>query len=222
VAVLHTDDRGDREDQGSSRFFVLLFLGAVLYFYSTAKGIVIPTKTDNLFPIIALNHLGQFAGIIFVIGLISAAYPSADGALTSLTTSVCVDFLNFQKRTDEASKKKTRHAVHLSFAFLLLLVIVSFKSLNDSAIVEKLFKAAGYTYGPLLGLFMFGLFTKFSLKDKWSPYICILAPLICYILNEHSKQWFGGYEFGFLILPLNGIITFLGLYLIRSPRLQNS
>jgi Na+/proline symporter len=197
--------------------FLFLLLGAVLYFYIQAKGIDLPKKTDDLFPIIALNHLGEFAGIVFVIGLISAAYPSADGALTSLTTSVCIDFLNFQKRDDEVRKKKTRYIVHISFALLLLTVIVIFKNLNDSAIIQKLFKAAGYTYGPLLGLYAIGLFTKLNLKDKLIPYICILSPVICYILDENSKQWFGGYEFGFLILPLNGLITFIGLLLIRKP-----
>ncbi len=195
---------------------LFLVLGAVLYFYIEAKGIALPQKTDDLFPLIALNHLGEFAGIVFVIGLISAAYPSADGALTSLTTSVCIDFLNFQKREDEAQKKKTRYIVHISFAILLLLVIVVFKNLNDSAIIEKLFKAAGYTYGPLLGLYTIGLFTKVSLKDKWIPYVCVASPIICYLLNENSVNWFGGYEFGFLILPLNGLITCIGLLLIRQ------
>jgi len=195
---------------------LFLVLGAVLYFYIEAKGIALPQKTDDLFPLIALNHLGEFAGIVFVIGLISAAYPSADGALTSLTTSVCIDFLNFQKREDEVQKKKTRYIVHISFAILLLLVIVVFKNLNDSAIIEKLFKAAGYTYGPLLGLYTIGLFTNISLKDKWIPYVCVASPIICYLLNENSAQWFGGYEFGFLILPLNGLITCIGLLLIRK------
>lgn len=194
---------------------LFLLLGAVLYFYVEAKGIAMPQRTDDLFPVIALNHLGEFAGIIFVIGLISAAYPSADGALTSLTTSVCIDFLNFQQLTDENKKKKMRYVVHISFAILILIVIVIFKSLNDSAIIEKLFKAAGYTYGPLLGLFAAGLFTKMNLKDKWIPIICVLSPIICYLLNENSSQWFGGYQFGFLILPLNGLLTFIGLYLVR-------
>ncbi len=201
--------------------FLFLFLGAVLYFYSQSIGMGIPSKTDNLFPMIALNHLGPFAGIVFVIGLISAAYPSADGALTSLTTSVCIDFLDFQKKPDSSDKKKIRYAVHFSFALILLAVIVCFRNLNDSATVEKLFKAAGYTYGPLLGLFFFGLFTRFQIKDKWTPLICLLAPAFCYILNAHSKQWLNGYEFGFLILPLNGFLTFTGLWLIRKSAARN-
>ncbi len=173
----------------------------------------IPSKTDDLFPVIALNHLGEFAGIVFVIGLISAAYPSADGALTSLTTSVCIDFLGFQKREDEMNKKKIRHMIHLGFAILLLCVVVFFKSLNDSAILEKLFTVAGYTYGPLLGLYAFGLFTGFKIRDGWAPFICVLSPVLCFILNRYSKQWLGGYEFGFELLPINGLITFTGLYL---------
>jgi Na+/proline symporter len=196
---------------------LFLLLGAALYFYSQMKGIPIPHQSDDLFPSIALHHFGTFAGIVFIIGLISAAYPSADGALTSLTTSVCVDFLNFQHQKDEKKKKKTRHRVHLSFAVLLLAVVVLFRTINDNAVISKLFTVAGYTYGPLLGLYAFGLFTKTVVKDKLTPFVCIASPIICYVLNQNSERFFNGYQFGFELLVINGLITFTGLILIRKP-----
>ncbi len=196
--------------------FLFLALGAVLYLYAAAKGIEIPTKTDELFPQIALNHLGSFAGIIFIIGLISAAYPSADGALTSLTTSVCVDFLGFEKREDEKAKKKVRYLVHFAFALLLLIVVVVFRMINDRAVIDKLFTVAGYTYGPLLGLYAFGLFLKRKVKDNAVPLVCILSPIICYVLSENSVAWLNGYKFGFELLIINGLITFLGLAAISQ------
>src|ERR1051325_10876064 len=146
---------------------------------------------DNLFSTIALQYMGGIAGIVFVIGLISAAYPSADGALTALTTSFCFDILSIQKNTklNERSKTLIRYAVHISFSLLLLLVIVIFKQVNDDAVVLKLFKVAGYTYGPLLGLYAFGLFTSRIVFDKWVPLICLSSPVICYVINDHSKEW---------------------------------
>lgn len=197
---------------------LFLSLGVVLYQYAQQKGITLPSNSDELFPTLAIKYLGSFAGLVFIIGLISAAYPSADGALTSLTTSFCVDILGLNKREDldEKKRKRIRYYVHFSFAFLLFLVIVLFKSINDQAIVGKLFTVAGYTYGPLLGLFAYGLFTKNSVKDKWVPVICILSPIICYILNANSVEWLNGYKFGFELLILNGIITFIGLLLLRK------
>jgi solute:Na+ symporter, SSS family len=195
---------------------LFLFLGALLYIYSQELNISIPARTDELFPSIAIEHLGTFAGLIFIIGLISAAYPSADGALTSLTTSVCIDFLGFQSTTklNEEQKKKTRVWVHVSFAFVLLLVIIIFRAINDQAVVSKLFTVAGYTYGPLLGLYSFGLFSKRKPIDKFVPLVCLLSPIICYILNVNSKEWLAGYEFGFELLILNGLITFIGLWFL--------
>ena len=195
---------------------LFLFLGALLFVYSQEMSIAIPARTDELFPSIAIEHLGTFAGLIFIIGLISAAYPSADGALTSLTTSVCIDFLGFQStsKLSEEKKKKTRVWVHISFAFVLLMVIIIFRAINDQAVVSKLFTVAGYTYGPLLGLYSFGLFSKRKPLDKMVPLICLLSPIICYIVNINSKAWLGGYEFGFELLILNGLITFIGLWFL--------
>ncbi len=205
-----------------SAFVILmfLFLGAVLYMYCETKGIAIPKKTDDLFPIIALKYLSPFAGLVFIIGLISAAYPSADGALTSLTTSFCIDFLGFNEKDHLSEKKKAtiRHIVHISFSFLLLIVIVVFRELSNSAVIDNLFTIAGYTYGPLLGLYSFGLFNKRKVVDKWVPFICLLSPAICYVVNENSKRWFNGFEFGFEMLVWNGFLTFIGLCFLSNKK----
>ena len=197
---------------------LFLALGAVLYMYANTKGIAIPAKTDDLFPSLAFNYLGPVVGLVFMIGLISAAYPSADGALTALTTSFCVDFLKLKQKDhlSEKRKKNIRYIVHISFAILLLLVIVVFRAINNEAVINAIFTVAGYTYGPLLGLFAFGLYSKFHVKDRYVPFVAILSPIICYILSSHSKQWFNGYEFGFELLILNGLITFFGLFLLRD------
>jgi Na+/proline symporter len=198
-------------------FINLLFLslGVLLYLYKDAMGIFFTGRTtDDLFPTIALNHLGIFSAVFFIIGLISAAYPSADGALTALTSSFCIDFLGLKKKEwSEERKKNVRYIVHLSFAILLLIVIVVFRIINDDAVIGKLFTIAGYTYGPLLGLFSFGLLSKRRIKDSLAPVVCILSPLACYFLNEYSIQLFNGYKFGFELLILNGAITYAGLWL---------
>ncbi|NVO03295.1 MAG: sodium:solute symporter [Bacteroidetes bacterium] len=203
--------------------FLFLLLGAILYIYSSQIGLKIPTTTDDLFPIIAFQHLGPIAGLVFLIGLISAAYPSADGALTALTTSFCVDFLNIKKRTDltEKKQKNIRYLVHIGFAIVLLGVIVAFKQINNQAIISKLFTVAGYTYGPLLGLYAFGLFTKINVRDKFVPLVCLLSPIICFVLNEYSVQLLNGYKFGFELLILNGLITFVGLLILRKAKLNS-
>jgi len=199
---------------------LFLTLGAVLYMYASSKGIGLPTKSDNLFPEIAFNHLGPIAGLVFMIGLVSAAYPSADGALTALTTSFCVDFLGFKDKSklDEKQKKKVRYAVHLSFAIILLIVILIFRALNNEAVINAIYTAAGYTYGPLLGLFAFGLFTKFAVKDRYVWIVAIISPVLCYFLSMYSEMLFNGYKFGFELLILNGLLTFTGLFLLRKKR----
>jgi len=199
---------------------MFLFLGAVLYLYTDAKEIIVSGTSDNVFPVVALKYLGPFAGLVFIIGLISAAYPSADGALTSLTTSVCIDFIGLDKKThlNEKQKKRIRYTVHICFALILLFVIVIFQLVNNKAVIDKLFTVAGYTYGPLLGLYAFGLFTKFKVKDIFVPVICILSPVFCYFLSEHSENWLSGYKFGFELLILNGLITFLSLFIILNKK----
>ena len=200
--------------------FVILFLGAALYIYANKAGIKVPLRTDDLFPTIAIQYLGPVAGMVFLVGLISAAYPSADGALTSLTTCFSIDFLGIDKRDDmdEKQKKRVRYIIHFCFAFLLLMVIVIFRAINNMAVIDKLFTIAGYTYGPLLGLYAFGLFMPYGVKDRWVPAVVIASPVICYFLSSYSTALFGGYKFGFELLLVNGIITFAGLILLRKKR----
>jgi Na+/proline symporter len=197
--------------------FVFLSLGILLYQYVQAKGLSIPQRTtDDLFPTIALKYLGPVSALFFIIGLISAAYPSADGALTALTASFCIDFLGFEQRPEWTEKKKTkiRYAVHFGFATVLLIVIVVFRMINNEAVVKQLFRVANYTYGPLLGLFMFGIVSKRNVKDKLVPVICLLAPALCFLLDTNSKTWFGGYLFGNELLIVNGLFTFLGIWVL--------
>ena len=195
-----------------------LTLGALLYIYAADIGLAIPEKADQLYPTIALQHLPATLGILFVLGLIAAAYSSADSALTSLTTSFCVDFLDFEKRDDEAKKKRTRILVHVTFSFILLVAILLFNALSNDSVINELFRAAGYTYGPILGLFVFGLSTKLELRNNWVLPICLIAPILSFIIDSNSEQWFNGFTFGFLILLLNGILTILGLWLISKPK----
>ena len=204
--------------------FIFLCLGALLYIFISAKGISVPERTtDDLFPTIALQNLGTLSAIFFIIGLISAAYPSADGALTALTASFCIDFLNFEtKNIPEERKMFLRKIVHVSFAIILLLVIVIFRMVNNEAVIRQLFKAANYTYGPLLGLFFFGILTKKNVRDKFVPVVCLLSPLLCWILDANSKEWFSGYLFGNELLIANGILTFGGLMLLSKNETQPS
>jgi Na+/proline symporter len=193
---------------------LFLFLGAFLYIYSQSKGIVI-AASDDLFPTIAIHYLGPVAGLVFMIGLISAAFPSADGALTSLTTSVSIDFLGLDKRENLSEKQATRirYGVHVIVALVFFISILIFSSLNDKAVIDELFTIAGYTYGPLLGLYSFGLFTRRKANDRMTPYIAILSPIICIFLNAFSEKLLGGYRFGFEMILVNGFLTFAGVWL---------
>ena len=195
---------------------LFLSLGALLYIFAQAKGIALPAKGDDVFPFLALNYFPAFAAVAFILGIVAITYASADSALTALTTSFCVDFLDFRNRP-EVERKRLKFYVHIGFSLLLMLVIVIFKLINDESVVTAVFKIAGYTYGPLLGLYFFGLFIKRNLQDKLVPVVCFLAPIITYIFNANSKEWFYGYEFGFEILILNGFITILGLLAISRP-----
>lgn len=201
-------------------FINLLFLslGVLLYEYASMHGLKI-AHSDDLFPTIALNYLGPVCAVFFIIGLISAAYPSADGALTALTASFCIDFLGFNNPAniwDDRKKKRIRYIVHISFAVLLLLVIVVFKAINDESVLRKLFTVASYTYGPLLGLFAFGILTKRQTKEIFVPVIALISPVICFFLATYSADWFDGYKFGNELLIINGLITFMGLFFISK------
>lgn len=205
----------------SSLVFVnllFLILGLLLYNYTEFHSISLPERSDDLFPFLAVHHFPTYAGIIFLLGMTAAAYSSADSALTSLTTSFCVDFLNFRKIDDEKQKQKTRLKTHMGFSVLLFLVIVVFRILNDDTVISAIFKVAGYTYGPILGLFTFGIFTSYSIKDKYVPIVVILSPAISYFLDYFWPIWFDGFNLGFTVLIINGALTFLGLLLLKNRR----
>ncbi|MBK5285623.1 MAG: sodium:solute symporter [Bacteroidia bacterium] len=200
--------------------FLFLILGGALYLYAAQKGVVLSQQSDDIFPTVALQYLPPVAGLLFIIGLISALFPSADGAMTALTSSFCIDILNFNNRSDwsEEEKKKKRKAVHLSVAVIFFLIIIFFKIINKSAVIDLVLELAGYTYGPLLGLFAFGILTKKIPDAKFVPMICILAPVLTHLLKLYSPQLFSGYQIGFEILPINGIITFAGLYVVAYKK----
>jgi SSS family transporter len=202
---------------------LFLSLGALLYHYAKVKGIEIPKNTDQLFPLLALQHLGAFAGIVFMVGLTAATFSSADSVLTTLTTSFCIDVLEIEQKPGwtEERTASLRRMVHFGFAVVLLLVILAFKALNNQAVITAVLTLASYTYGPLLGLFAFGLFSEKRVRDKWVPVICLLSPALCYLLNAQSATWFSGYQFGFELLIFNGLITAFGLWLIRQRQMEH-
>ncbi len=195
---------------------LFLLLGGLLYLYAANKGLSV--KGDDLFPTVALQYLPPFIAIIFIIGLISALFPSADGAITALTSSFCIDILGLQrnKNLSEAQQSKTRITVHLTFSFIFLLFVLYFKWLDNKSIIGILLDIAGYTYGPLLGLFAFGMLTKRAITDKLAPIICLLAPAICYLIQYNSASWFGKYQIGIEMLILNGSLTFMGLFAVSK------
>ena len=203
--------------------FLFMLLGALLFIYSNANNIAIPLmdgspKTDLLFPEIALNSgLGLTVAATFMLGLIAAAYSSADSALTSLTTSYCVDFINIEKRPKD-QQNKLRKKVHIGMSIMLVVVIIIFKYVLNSNVIDSLLTVAGYTYGPLLGLFAFGIFTKFKVKDKYVWMVALCSVLITAIIGSIPSENLGGYIVGYELLPINGLLTFIGLILIRSKK----
>jgi len=213
---------------------LFLTLGALLYIYTNQVGIEIPTKivngvakmdTDLLYPTIALRHLGPTVGVVFILGLIAAAYSSADSALTALTTSFCVDILGFD--TDEAAEesikneqRSKRFMVHIGFSVLLFFVILIFYFVNNQAVIKQIFTVAMYTYGPLLGLYSFGFFIDRDVTDRLTPAICIASPILTFFINYYSEQLFFGYKFGFELLIINGLITFFGVFIFSERRNQ--
>ncbi|MEY3498951.1 MAG: hypothetical protein RL308_620 [Bacteroidota bacterium] len=204
-----------------------LSVGALLYIYANKNGIAVPTdlitgkpRTDLLFPEIAFHHLTFIPAIVFLLGLTAATFATTDSALTALTTSFCVDFLGMDKIENAAKPNmvRTRHFVHIGFSFLMFLVIVLFNAINDASVVSMIFKIASYTYGPLLGLFCFGLFMKTkTVHDKLVPLICLLSPALCFLLNYNSAALLGDYVIDNELIIINGLITFVGLLLISKP-----
>ena len=207
-----------------------LSVGALLYIYAEKNNIQVPMvnnlpRTDLLFPEIAFNHLTIVPSIIFLLGLTAATFATTDSALTALTTSFCVDFLGMNKpeNSNKPNIVRTRHLVHIGFSVVMFVVIVIFNAINDNSVVEMVFKIASYTYGPLLGLYGFGLFMKTkTVHDKLVPFICVLAPTICLFINLNSKQFFGDYVIGNELIIINGLITFAGLLLISKPAVNQT
>lgn len=191
-----------------------LTLGALLFMFAAKNGIALPEQSDDLYPLIATQgYLGPAVALFFIIGIIAAAYSSADSALTSLTTSFTLDILNGQK-LPENKLKQTRRIVHVFISLFLVLIILIFNSVERENVISSLFQVAGYTYGPLLGLYSLGLFTHIKPRDKWVPFVCFLSPILSYIIYLNSEIWLWGYKFGFEILIVNGLITFIGLFLL--------
>lgn len=201
-----------------------LSVGALLYIYATKNGIEVPTdlvtgkpRTDLLFPEIAFNHLALIPSVIFLLGLTAATFATTDSALTALTTSFCIDFLGMDKEENRSKPNvvRTRHLVQIAFSFLMFLVIILFNTINDSSVVGMIFRIASYTYGPLLGLYCFGLLVKSkTVKDQFVPIVCLLSPGITYLISENSKTLLWGYVFDNELIIVNGLMTFLGLLLI--------
>jgi Na+/proline symporter len=189
---------------------LFVVFGALLYVYADKFGVAIPAKTDYLYPTLALEHFSPMIGVFFILGLIAAAYSSADSALTALTTSFVVDFLEFDKK---GSDTKVRTLVHIGFSVLILLVIVMFKYLIQDSVITELFRIAGLTYGPLLGMFAFGVLTKWNVMDKWVWLVCFVSVLLSFGLMNYSETLFG-FKIGFELLIYNGLFTFAGLVVI--------
>lgn len=192
---------------------MFLVLGALLYMYVDANHVTMPTKPDDLYPMLATRgEFGTLVSFLFVMGITAASFASADSALTALTTSFCVDILDIKDK-QEGSQEKTRKNVHVFMALALIAVIIIYRLISDPSIINVVYKVAGYTYGPLLGLYAFGVLTKARANDNWIPAICLIAPIVCYVLDTHSKVWLNGYQFGFELLIMNAFITFIGLLL---------
>ncbi len=214
---------------------LFLILGGALYIYMEAKGIAFPVKTDETFSLVALNYLPPVAGLIFILGLVSALFPSADGALTALTSSICIDILGMKSRSDwsEEQKTKTRRIVHISVTVLFLVLILVYQQVITSSVISTILKVAGYTYGPLLGLFAFGILTSRKVRENIVPVVCVVSVLVCVLItmpfpdtlyekiplcftgyNNWRLSMLSGYQFGFELLVINGLITFAGLFAI--------
>lgn len=211
------DSQKNMITSGISQFFVILLflmLGVLLYTFTVRQGIDNPAKSDELFPMIATGgYFPGIVGVLFIIGLISAAYSAAGSALTALTTSFTVDILGVKGKTEEAVVK-TRKRVHVGMAVVMGAVIFVFNLLNNTSVIDAVYILASYTYGPILGMFAFGIFTKKQVRDKYIPVVAIASPILCYILQRNSEAWFGGYQFSYELLIFNALFTFIGLCLL--------
>ena len=202
----------------------LLFmaLGAMLYIYANRNGIAIPEQTDNLYPMLATQgYLPQVVALFFVVGLVAAAYSSADSALTALTTAFSIDILEIEKRNlSPDAQTRLRKRVHICIAAVVSLVIIIFNRLNDRSVISAIYTIAGYTYGPLLGLYAFGLFTKKPVRDRWVWIVAVVSPCICIVLNWLAPMLLNGYKMGYELLIINGALTFAGLWILQKKNIS--
>jgi len=197
---------------------LFMFLGGLLHLYAPTVGLA--AAGDKLFPAVVMQHMPAAVQLVFFIGLVSALFPSADGALTALTSSFCIDILGMQRRAGlpEAAKVRRRHHVHLAFCALFLLLVLLFKWVDNASMIGLVLKLTGYTYGPLLGLFAFGILTRRGVRDRWVPLVALTGPVLCYVIDSNQKLLFGSYRLGLELLIMNGLLVFAGLLLISKPR----
>lgn len=215
------DSQKNMITSGISQFFIILLflmLGVLLYTFTARQGIAYPAKSDELFPMIATGpYFPAIVGILFIVGLISSAYSAAGSALTALTTSFTVDILGTKGKTEEAVAK-IRKRVHIGMAVVMGIVIFVFNLLNNTSVIDAVYILASYTYGPILGLFTFGIFTKKQVRDKYIPWVAIASPILCFVVQKNSQAWFNGYQFGYELLIFNALFTFIGLCLLIKKR----
>ncbi len=202
----------------SGVLLLFMFLGGLLSLYAPTVGLA--ATGDKLFPAVVMQHMPAAVQLIFFIGLVSALFPSADGAMTALTSTFCIDILGIQRRADlpDAAKVRLRHRVHLGFCALFLLLVLLFKWVDNASMIGLVLKLTGYTYGPLLGLFAFGILTRRGVRDRWVPLVALAGPVLCYVIDYNQKLLFGSYRLGLELLILNGLLVFTGLLLISRPR----
>lgn len=200
---------------------LFLFLGGLLHLFAASVGL--QASGDALFPAVVLGYLPLLVQVLFVIALISALFPSADGALTALTSSFCIDMLGLKQRSDwdEARRRQVRLRVHMSFAAVFMALVMGFRWLDDPSMIYLILKIAAYTYGPLLGMFAFGMLTQRSVRDAWVPWVALAAPLLCWAIDANQALLFGRWQLGLELLVLNGALTFGGLWLVSSAQLAD-
>jgi Na+/proline symporter len=203
----------------SAVLVLFMYLGGLLYLYAPTAGVT--AVGDKLFPAVVMGHMPAALQLIFFVGLISALFPSADGAMTALTSSFSIDILGVQRRSDltEASRKRLRHRVHLTFCAIFLALVLVFKWVDNASMVGLVLKLTGYTYGPLLGLFAFGILTRRAVRDRWVPVVALAGPLLCYVIDFNQQSLFGSYRIGLELLILNGLLVFAGLLVISKKPL---
>jgi Na+/proline symporter len=201
----------------SAVLFLFMYLGGLLYLYAPEVGV--KAVGDKLFPAIVMGHLPAAVQLIFFIGLVSALFPSADGAMTALTSSFCIDILGMQRRSDlsEVAQKRLRHRVHLAFCAIFLALVLVFKWVDNASMVGLVLKLVAYTYGPLLGLFAFGILTRRQVRDRWVPLVALAGPALCYLIDCNQEFLFGSYRLGLELLIMNGLLVLAGLMAISKP-----